>query len=49
MIARKGIELAIETLARLADPRNKLVITHQAGMKGWRICTACKLWPPREG
>ncbi|MBP6469717.1 MAG: glycosyltransferase family 4 protein [Chloroflexi bacterium] len=34
VIARKGIELAIETLARLADPRNKLVITHQAGDEG---------------
>lgn len=34
VIARKGIELAIDLLARLADTRAKLVITHQAGDEG---------------
>lgn len=34
VVPRKGIELSIELLARLADPRAKLVITHQAGDEG---------------
>lgn len=34
VIARKGIELAIELVARLNDPRAKLVITHAAGDEG---------------
>lgn len=34
VIARKGIELAIELVARLDDPRAKLVITHRAGDEG---------------
>lgn len=34
VIARKGIELAIELAARLNDPRAKLVITHEAGDEG---------------
>ncbi len=34
VIARKGIELAIELVARLDDPRAKLVITHHAGDEG---------------
>ncbi|HIP72753.1 MAG TPA: glycosyl transferase family 1 [Anaerolineae bacterium] len=34
VIPRKGIELAIELLARLNDPRLKLVITHHAGDEG---------------
>ncbi|MEJ2748518.1 MAG: glycosyltransferase, partial [Anaerolineae bacterium] len=34
VIPRKGIELAIELLARLNDSRAKLVITHQAGDEG---------------
>ncbi len=34
VVPRKGIELAIELLQRLADPRNKLVITHHAGDEG---------------
>jgi mannosylglucosylglycerate synthase len=34
VIARKGIELAIDLVARLHDPRAKLVITHQAGDEG---------------
>ena len=34
VIARKGIELAIEILARINDPRAKLVITHHAGDEG---------------
>ncbi|NKQ34542.1 MAG: glycosyltransferase family 4 protein [Chloroflexi bacterium] len=34
VIPRKGIELAIELLARLNDPRAKLVITHHAGDEG---------------
>jgi len=34
VIPRKGIELAIELLARLDDRRAKLVITHQAGDEG---------------
>jgi len=34
VVARKGIELAIETVRRLGDPGCKLVITHQAGDEG---------------
>lgn len=34
VIPRKGIELSIELLARLGDPRAKLVITHKAGDEG---------------
>ena len=34
VIPRKGIELSIELVARLNDPRAKLVITHHAGDEG---------------
>ncbi len=34
VVPRKGIELAIELVARLRDPRAKLVITHHAGDEG---------------
>ncbi len=34
VIPRKGIELAIELVAKLNDPRAKLVITHHAGDEG---------------
>lgn len=34
VIPRKGIELAVELVARLDDPRAKLVITHHAGDEG---------------
>lgn len=34
VVPRKGIELAINLLAELADPRNVLVITHRAGDEG---------------
>jgi glycosyltransferase involved in cell wall biosynthesis len=34
VVPRKGIELAIELLRRLGDPRCKLVITHPAGDEG---------------
>lgn len=34
VVARKGIELAIEMVAQLNDPRAKLVITHKAGDEG---------------
>lgn len=34
VIPRKGIELSIELLAQLNDPRAKLVITHNAGDEG---------------
>lgn len=34
VVPRKGIELAIELVARLNDPRAKLVITHHAGDEG---------------
>ena len=35
VIPRKGIELAIDLLAELDDPRNVLVITHAAGDEGF--------------
>jgi glycosyltransferase involved in cell wall biosynthesis len=35
VVPRKGIELAIELLARLDDDRAKLVITHRAGDEGY--------------
>lgn len=34
VVPRKGIELAIDLVARLDDPRAKLVITHPAGDEG---------------
>ncbi len=34
VVARKGIELSIELLRRLDDPRCKLIITHHAGDEG---------------
>lgn len=34
VVPRKGIELAIDLLAELADARNVLVITHEAGDEG---------------
>lgn len=34
VIPRKGIELAVELVARLNEPRAKLVITHHAGDEG---------------
>lgn len=34
VVPRKGIELAIDLVARLNDPRAKLVITHKAGDEG---------------
>lgn len=34
VVPRKNIELSIELVARLADPRVKLVITHHAGDEG---------------
>ncbi len=34
VVPRKGVELAIELVARLNDPRAKLVITHHAGDEG---------------
>jgi glycosyltransferase involved in cell wall biosynthesis len=34
VIPRKGIELSIELLAQLEDPRAKLIITHHAGDEG---------------
>jgi glycosyltransferase involved in cell wall biosynthesis len=34
VIPRKGIELSLELLARLNDPRAKLVLTHKAGDEG---------------
>lgn len=34
VVPRKGIELAIEAVARLANPRSTLVITHRAGDEG---------------
>ena len=35
IVPRKGIELAIELIRRLDDPRFKLVISHQAGDEGF--------------
>jgi glycosyltransferase involved in cell wall biosynthesis len=34
VVPRKGIELAIELLSRIGDPRNKLVISHDSGDEG---------------
>jgi glycosyltransferase involved in cell wall biosynthesis len=35
VVPRKGIELAIDLLAELADPRDVLVISHEAGDEGY--------------
>jgi len=35
VVPRKRIELAIELVARLEDPRCKLVVSHPAGDEGW--------------
>lgn len=34
VVPRKGIELAIELLHQLGDPRNRLVVSHEAGDEG---------------
>ncbi len=34
VVPRKGIELAIEFVHRLGDPRNRLVVSHEAGDEG---------------
>jgi glycosyltransferase involved in cell wall biosynthesis len=34
VVPRKGIELAIELVHRLGDPRNRLVVSHEAGDEG---------------
>ncbi|MDF1825271.1 MAG: glycosyltransferase family 4 protein [Verrucomicrobiales bacterium] len=34
VVPRKGIELSIDLIARLNDPRNKLVISHDSGDEG---------------
>jgi len=34
VVPRKGIELAIQLIARLNDPRYKLVVTHESGDEG---------------
>lgn len=34
VVPRKGIELAIELVHRLADPRNQLIVSHEAGDEG---------------
>jgi glycosyltransferase involved in cell wall biosynthesis len=40
VVPRKGIELAIDLLARLNNPRAKLVITHKAGDEGLQYLQA---------
>ncbi|MCP4749638.1 MAG: glycosyltransferase family 4 protein [Proteobacteria bacterium] len=35
IVQRKGIEHAVELLAELNDPRNKLVVSHEAGDEGF--------------
>lgn len=42
VIPRKGIERAVELVARLGDPRYKLVITHQAEDEGHSYCNVLR-------
>ncbi|GHC58604.1 glycosyltransferase family 4 protein [Roseibacillus persicicus] len=42
VVPRKGIEMAIKLVARLKDPRCKLVISHQAGDEGFEYVEMLK-------
>lgn len=49
VVPRKGIELAIELLARLDDPRNVLVISHAAGDEGTETLERLRAQARRTG
>ncbi len=49
VVPRKGIELAIELLARLDDPRNVLVISHAAGDEGTETLARLQAQARRTG
>ncbi len=49
VIPRKGIELAIELVRRLGDPRIRLVITHPAGDEGMEYLERLRREAQRQG
>ncbi len=49
VIPRKGIELAIDLLARLGDPRARLIITHRAGDEGMDYLTSLRALAAARG
>jgi glycosyltransferase involved in cell wall biosynthesis len=49
VVPRKGIELSIELVAGLDDPRAKLVITHQAGDEGLDYLRSLQKIAARQG
>ncbi|MBK1832643.1 glycosyltransferase family 4 protein [Roseibacillus ishigakijimensis] len=49
IVPRKGIEMAIQLVARLEDPRCKLVISHQAGDEGFEYAHMLERMAQDEG
>jgi glycosyltransferase involved in cell wall biosynthesis len=49
VVPRKGIELAIELLARIDDPRNVLVISHASGDEGGDTLARLRAQAKRSG
>ena len=49
IVPRKGIELAIKLVARLEDPRCKLVISHEAGDEGFEYVEMLQRLAEDEG
>lgn len=49
IVPRKGIEMAIKLVARLEDPRCKLVISHEAGDEGFEYVEMLQRLAAEEG
>jgi mannosylglucosylglycerate synthase len=49
VVARKGIEHAIDLVARLNDPRCKLIVSHESGDEGDEYMRALKEMAEQEG
>lgn len=49
IVPRKGIEMAIKLVARLEDPRCKLVISHEAGDEGFEYAEMLQKLAQEEG
>ena len=49
IVPRKGIEMAIKLVARLEDPRCKLVISHEAGDEGFEYVEMLQKLAQEEG
>lgn len=48
VIPRKGIEHAVELVSRLQDPRNKLIVSHEAGDKALNTLDGLRALPKKE-